>query len=388
MRLLPTFVAATALIASSAAIAQTNKRPIEPAIPSVQDAPIAYMIDAASGQVLFARDADRRFMPASMTKTMTAFLAFEWMEEGRLFPQQVFTVRPETFRKWHGVGSTMFLPADARVTVDDLVHGITTISANDGSIVLAEGAAGDLGDWIAAMNAKAREIGMADSNFGTPNGWMDEGATFVTAHDLALLGRTMIARHPTKYRHFFGAEGFEYNGIAQRNHDPITGVVPGADGIKSGFTNQAGYGFLGSAARNGRRLIMVVAASPTGRARNDAARSFIEWGFSAFDSKLVFPAGRPMADARVQGGSARSVGLVPQGPVRISVPKGSKSAANYSLRYEGPLRAPIAAGEQVAELVISVEGMPESRVPLMAESDVDVANPVQRVVNALAGWIS
>ncbi|MBX7496109.1 D-alanyl-D-alanine carboxypeptidase [Qipengyuania sp. 6B39] len=379
---------AALLLAATPSAAQPRTAETAPAIPSSDDAPIAYLIDATSGQVLFSRDPDRRFMPASITKTMTAFLAFEWMEEGRLFPQQVYTVRPETFRKWNRVGSTMFLPQDARVTVDDLLHGVTTISANDGAVVLAEGAAGSLGDWLAAMNAKAQEIGMADSYFGTPNGWMDEGHTFVTAHDLALLGRTMIARHPSKYRHFFGAEGFEYNGIAQRNHDPITGVVRGADGIKSGFTNQAGYGFLGSAQRNGQRLIMVVAGSPTGKARNKASRELMEWGFAAFESEPLVGRGKIVGTARVQDGASRAVGLQALGPVRVAIPNGRKQAVSLTIAYEGPLQAPIAKGEEIAELVISIDGMPESRVPLVAESDVAEANPLQRIANGILGWFS
>ncbi|HCI62017.1 MAG TPA: D-alanyl-D-alanine carboxypeptidase, partial [Erythrobacter sp.] len=212
------------------------------AIPSEADAPIAYLLDATSGQVLYQREIDRRFMPASITKVMTTFLAFEWIDEGRLLRERIFGVRPETFRQWHRKGSTMFLAEDARVSVDDLLHGVTTVSANDGAVVLAEGAAGSVEDWVAAMNAKAREIGMANSHFGNPNGWMDEGRTFVTARDLGTLAQAMVVRHPTKYRHFVGAQGLEYNGIEQRNHDPITGVVPGADGIKTGYTNQAGFG--------------------------------------------------------------------------------------------------------------------------------------------------
>ncbi|WP_247715178.1 D-alanyl-D-alanine carboxypeptidase family protein [Qipengyuania mesophila] len=360
----------------------------EPSIPSEDDAPIAYLIDAASGQVLYQRDVDRRFMPASITKVMTTFLAFEWMEEGRLFPQQVYGVRPETFKQWHRKGSTMFLPADARVTVDDLLHGITTVSANDGAVVLAEGAAGTVEDWVAAMNAKAREIGMTNSHYGTPNGWMDEGKTFVTARDLGTLARAMVTRHPSKYRHFVGAKGLKYNGIEQRNHDPISGVVPGADGIKTGFTNQAGYGFLGSAKRNGRRLIMVVAASPTGRARNRAARSFIEWGFKSFDSRTLFANKARIASARVQQGGAAQVGLTARGPVRISVPKGQSPKVSLTLRYEGPLQAPIAKGEEVAELVVSIDGMPEHRVPLVAREEVLKATPVQRVFNALRSWVT
>lgn len=361
---------------------------VEASIPDEADAPIAYMVDANSGQVLYGRDIDRRFMPASITKVMTTFLAFEWMEEGRLFPQQVYGVRPETFRQWHRKGSTMFLPADARVTVDDLVHGVTTVSANDGAVVLAEGAAGSVEDWVAAMNAKAREIGMTNSHYGTPNGWMDEGRTFVTARDLGTLARAMITRHPSKYRHFVGAKGLKYNGIEQRNHDPISGVVPGADGIKTGFTNQAGYGFLGSAERNGRRLVMVVAASPTGRARNRAAREFIEWGFRDFDSTTLFARDARIASARVQQGGASQVGLVAQGPVRIWTPKGQTPEVSLTLRYEGPLQAPIAKGEEVAELVVSIAGMPEHRVPLVASEEVLEATALQRVFNAFRGWVT
>ena len=387
VRTTPKFLIPAALACVAAPLGARDE--VAFSVPTPEEAPIAYLIDASSGQVLFEREANRRFMPASITKVMTTFLAFEWMEEGRLFPQQVYGVRPDTFREWNRKGSTMFLPADARVSVDDLIHGVTTVSANDGSVVLAEGAAGSVEDWVAAMNAKAREIGMADSHYGTPNGWMDEGRTFVTAHDLGVLGRAMVTRHPSKYRHFVGAETFKYNGIEQRNHDPISGVVEGADGIKTGFTNQAGYGFLGSAIRDGRRLIMVVAASPTGRDRNRASKAFIEWGFRNFDSAKLFPKGARIANARVQGGGAPVVGLVADGPLSVSVPAGvARPEITMSLRYEGPLQAPIAKGEQVAELVVTIEGMPEHRVPLMAAEEVLEATAVQRVFNAMRSWIT
>ena len=162
----------------------------------------------------------------------------------------------------------------------------------------------------------------------------------------------------------------------------------GADGIKSGFTNQAGYGFLGSAERDGQRLIMVVAGSPRGRMRNEAARSLIEWGFNSFDSRLLAPAEQRIATASVQEGAARSVGLRAGGPVRIAIPRGKNPQVTLSVRYEGPIRAPISKGERIADLVIAIEGMPESRIPLHAEQDVEVAGPVQRLVNGFAGWIS
>jgi serine-type D-Ala-D-Ala carboxypeptidase (penicillin-binding protein 5/6) len=359
-----------------------------PRPPSPEDAPIALLVDLSSGQTLFERESDRRFVPASITKVMTAMVAFEMIESRRLFPEQVMTVRPETFRRWSGVGSTMYLPHDARVRVDELLHGITTVSGNDASVVLAEGAAGSVAQWLAGMNATAAKYGMLDSHFNTPNGWMDEGQTFTTARDLVTLGSAMVRRHPSKYRHFFGAEGLEYNGITQRNHDPITGSVEGADGIKTGFTNQAGYGFLGSAERNGRRLMMVVAASPSGRARNSASRDLIEWGFANFDSIPLFEKGEPIAQARVQDGSAGAVPLAAQAPVRLSIPRDRQARIDLAVRYEGPLRAPIEQGEQVARLLISVDGEQVNSVPLVAQQTIGEANVLRRVFNGLLGWLA
>ncbi|MBU1756070.1 MAG: D-alanyl-D-alanine carboxypeptidase [Alphaproteobacteria bacterium] len=368
--------------------ASPSVRDPAPLPPSEQDAPIALLVDLSSGQTLFARETERRFMPASITKVMTALLAFERIEEHRLFPEQVMTIRPETFERWHRVGSTMYLPHDARVTVDELLHGITTVSGNDASVVLAEGAAGSVAQWLEGMNATAAKYGMRDSYFNTPNGWMDDGRTFTTARDLVTMGSALVRRHPAKYRHFFGAEGLEYNGIIQRNHDPITGKVAGADGIKTGFTNQAGYGFLGSAERNGRRLMMVVAASPTGRARNEASRELIEWGFANFDSIRLFEKDETIAEARVQNGSSRAVPLAARAPVRLSLPRDREAEIDLAIRYEGPLRAPIEQGEEVARLLVSVDGEQVNSVPLVATQTIVEANLLRRVFNGLAGWVA
>jgi D-alanyl-D-alanine carboxypeptidase (penicillin-binding protein 5/6) len=372
------FLAATPLAAAPA---------IVPAIPSAEDAPIALLVDLSSGQTLFAREAERRFMPASITKVMTTYVAFDRMAQGKLFPEQVTAMRPDTFKLWGGVGSTMYLGANAPVTIDALLHGVTTVSANDGAVVLGEAALGSMAAWVAEMNRTARALGMRDSHFGTPNGWMDEGHTWTTARDLVTLADAMIQRHPAYYRHFVGAKAFSYNGIAQRNHDPITGVVPGADGIKSGFTNQAGYGFLGSAQRGGRRLVMVVATSPTGRQRNDAARAFMEWGFQAFDSRVLFPVGTTLAEVRVQDGGLRHVDAIAQRPIRLAMPRGSRPKVALKVRYEGPLRAPIKQGEQVAELAIYFDGRQVSTLPLVARRSVASATQLQRVFNGIAGWM-
>ena len=374
------------VFAASPALAQQELG--RPSPPSAELAPIAYLYDVTSGQILFSRESDRRFMPASITKVMTTFLAFEWMEEGRIVPQQTYTPRSDTWRRWQNVGSTMFLPHNARVSFDDLLHGVTTVSANDGAAALAEGAAGSVQDWVTAMNAKASEIGMNDSHFGTPNGWMDEGRTFVTARDLGTLATAMLRGHPSKYRHYVGRPDFTYNGITQPNHDPISGVVPGADGIKTGFTNQAGYGFLGSAERNGRRLVMVVAASPRARDRNRAARDLIEWGFSAFDQQRLFAPNAQVGKARVQGGSSIKVALVAPHGIYVDTPANMRGDVQLSVTYEGPLPAPIIEGEPVAELIVSVDGMPDYRVPLVAGRDVGEAGFLRRAINGVLGWIT
>lgn len=365
-----------------------HARDAVPAVPDEERIPIALLIDATSGQVLFERNADRRFVPASITKVMTTYTAFELIKSGQLQRSQSFTVRPDTFRRWRRRGSTMYLSQDARVTVEDLLRGITTVSANDGSVVLAEGAAGSVEAWTRLMNAKARELGMADSYFANPNGWMDEGKTFVTARDLTLLASGMIERHPMLFAQFVGQPSFSYNGITQNNRDPMLGEVRGAEGIKTGFTYQAGFGFLGTAKRQGRRLIMVVGGADSSRERRDAARSFMEWGFDAFENRYLYNADQVIGHATVQNGDALRVGLVADKAVRISIPSGFGGNLASRIEYQGPLRAPIKAGEEVATLVVYGDGVPEARIPLEAETDVSVAGPLDRVVNAIWSWIA
>ena len=376
--------AVTALLFAAPGASSDTPAPYPTFAPPPPEVPIALMVDLSSGQTLYAREPERRFMPASITKVMTAFLAFEMIAAGKITPEQLLMVSDRAWTDWHGVGSTMFLSLGQRVSIDALLHGVTTVSANDGAAVLAEGLAGSLPKWTALMNAKAREIGMRDSHFGTANGWMDEGRTFTTARDLATLAAAMVTRHPDLYARYFGNERLKFNGFEQRNHDPVTGVVAGADGIKTGFTNQAGYGFLGSAERDGRRLVMVVGGAPTSRIQKQSSREFLEWGFQAFVGKPLFDKGAVVGEARVQGGASRYVPLVAPLNVGYDLPAGQTGAVRLTIRYEGPLRAPIAAGEQVAELEIAAEGMRRARVPLAAGAAVGEANVFQRLVNGVA----
>ncbi|GMN01452.1 D-alanyl-D-alanine carboxypeptidase family protein [Erythrobacter sp. MTPC3] len=383
---------AACILAASPLAAHAQTAPAQtgtaPAPPDQEDAPIALLVDASSGQVLHTRNADRRFIPASITKAMTLFLAFELIEEGVLDPRQIVSPRRESWREWSMKGSTMFLPADARVSVDDLLLGIANVSANDGSIVLAESAAGSVAGWAEMMNAKAAEIGMENSHFGTPNGWPDEGRTFTSANDLAKLAKAMVRRHPQKFARYVGRPQFTYNGITQPNHDPMLGRVQGADGIKTGFTNEAGFGFLGTVVRGGRRLVLVVAGVPRSPVRARAARSFAEWGFEAFDQKRLFTQGGLVGHVQVQGGSSRTLEVTAGREVLVSVPKGSDAEITARIVYDGPLRAPISAGEEVAMLEVEVPGMNDARIPLFASHDVETAGFFARIFNGITGWFA
>jgi D-alanyl-D-alanine carboxypeptidase (penicillin-binding protein 5/6) len=388
-RLLPLLLAVIALVPATAGHAlPTAFSRVIPAVPTAAEAPVALLIDLGSGQVLHARNPDVRFMPASVTKVMTLYLAFELIEQQQLDPAQVFMMSPAVARDWRRKGSTMFLDAGERVRVDDLLLGIANVSANDGAAVLAEGQAGSLGAWTAAMNRTALGLGMTGSHFGTPNGWPDEGRTFTTANDLARLARAMITRHPDKFGYYIGRAGFDYKDIAQVNHDPMIGRVPGADGIKTGFTNEAGFSYLGTVRRNGQRLVLVVAGVENGRLRARVTRAYAEWGFDAFDRQRLFDAGAVVGEARVQDGAARQVALKAAGPVAINLPKGSAARLTATIRYEGPLRAPLAAGQEVAVLEVTAPGVSPALIPLYTADAVATAGPIDRIVNAIAGVFS
>ena len=354
-----------------------------PPVPA--EVPVALLIDLSSGQTLFARDADRRFVPASVTKVMTAYTAFRLIEQGKIAPETPVTISQEVAELWSGEGSSMFLEAGDRVTVGDLLLGVTTVSANDGAVALAMAAVGSQEAWLALMNRNAAELGMRDTHFGTPNGWPDEGRTYTSARDLAILAEAMTTRYPELYRGYFGRHGMQYNGIAQNNHDPITGVVEGADGIKTGYTRQAGYYFLGSAVRGGRRLVMVIAGAPTASVRNDTARDLVRWGFEAFESRMILPGDLPVGHVRVQNGATGEVGLRTERPVLASVPPERIGEVKLSIRYRGPVEAPIAKGQKVAFLRVEVPGQQPHDVPLVAANPVAQANLLERLRNGLFG---
>jgi len=357
-----------------------------PALPQIS-APIALLIDVNGGRVLFERQSHRRFVPASLTKIMTSYVAFERIKAGKLKLDQRFTMSHEAFRKWRRVGSTMFLADGSDTSVAELLEGIVTVSANDGCVVLAEGVAGSVAAFTEMMNAEARKLGLKDTHYNTANGWMDEGETYVSAADLAILSAALVTRHPELYKRFYGHERLVFRGIEQPNHNPLYGHVEGADGVKTGFTNEAGYGLVGSAIRDGRRLMMVVGGYDNGKVRAKESRDFMEWGFAAFEAHPLFRGGTRIGTARVQGGEAREVGLVAPHPLALTLPRGTKARYTLSVRYKGPLRAPIAKGDEVASLVVRVPGEGETRLPLVAADEVPQAGTLARLRNGLLAML-
>jgi serine-type D-Ala-D-Ala carboxypeptidase (penicillin-binding protein 5/6) len=346
------------------------------------------LVDLSSGQTLFSRDAERRFVPASVTKVMTAYTAFRLIAAGKLSPDTPVMVSPEVATLWSGEGSSMFLKAGDRLTVGELLLGVTTVSANDAAVMLAITAAGSLDGWLAMMNANAAALGMRDTHFGTPNGWPDEGRTYTSAHDLAILAEAMVTRYPGLYHRYIGHRGLTYRDITQANHDPIIGVVEGADGIKTGFTRQSGYNFLGSAERGQRRLVMVIAGAPTAGARNQTARDLLRWGFDGFSSRAILPGETPVGEARVQNGAQTTVALRTDGDVLASLPRGSTADVSLSVRYRGPVEAPIAKGQQVAWLRVAIPGQRPHDVPLVAAEEVPRAGVFRRLANGVLGLLT
>jgi serine-type D-Ala-D-Ala carboxypeptidase (penicillin-binding protein 5/6) len=344
-------------------------------------APIAYLIDLNSGAVLFSRDADRRFPPASLAKMMTSEVAFELIDRGQLPLSKLCTVRPETWQKWHSQGSTMFLSPDEQVSVENLLHGIITLSGNDASVVLAECIAGTEPAFTDQMNALAHQLGMNNSHFGTANGWPDEGVTYVTAKDLATLAKATIQHHYKLYKQFYGQSDFTWgktmggNAITQDNRNPILGHVPGADGLKTGHTDEAGYGFTGSAEQNGRRLVEVLAGMKSWNERVQQSTRLIQWGFNAWQAKPLFREGAVVAKAQVQMGSSSEVPLVAPRDLAVTIPAGLSLTRqmHVKVQYDGPIKAPIKQGDEIAQLVVTTGDTAPQVVPLVAGEDVGEA---------------
>lgn len=362
--------------------------------PYTSAAPIAFMQDLSSGAILFDKDADKRMPPASMAKMMTVHVAFRLIQQGQLKLDTKFTVRPETWKRWHGpaAGSTMFLSVGEQVSVENLLHGIVTLSGNDACVVLAEGISGTEQAFAAAMNQEAARMGLKNSHFGNSNGWPDEGVTYVTARDLATLAAATVQETPDLYKKFYDTPSFTWgktmggSAITQANRNPILGRIPGADGLKTGHTEEAGYGFTGSAEQNGRRLVMVVAGLDSFNGRVEESVRFMDWGFKAWRAQPLFKKGALVETADVQLGSARTVGLVAPRNLAVTMPSTATSKMQVKVVYTGPIKAPIAKGQQIAQLVVTTPDTGAQTMPLVAAEAVAEAGIFGRLWNGLLSF--
>ena len=335
----------------------------------------AILIDATTGFVLMEKDADQPMPPASMSKIMTIYMVFDRLKENRLSLDDQL---PVSERAWRKGGSKMFVEVGAQVRVEDLLRGVIVQSGNDACIVLAEGLSGSEEAFAEEMTGKALEIGLTGSTFRNATGWPDPEHR-MTARDLAILARRTINEFPDYY-HYYGEREFTYNEIRQGNRNPLLYKTLGADGLKTGHTNDAGYGLTGSAVRNGRRLILVVNGLESVRARSEESERLIQWGFREFNNYALFEAGETVDEAPVWLGTAARMPLVAKDAIVLTLTRKARKGMKVTVNYASPVPAPIQEGDEVAKLVVTPsEGEPIT-IPLYAGASADLLGPIGRLV--------
>ncbi len=345
------------------------------------DAPTAILIEASSGSVLFEKNADELRAPSSMQKLMTVEVVFDALKRGEIKRTDQYRVSANAWRKGGAPagGSTMFAALGSSIAVDDLLRGAIIQSGNDACMVLAEGLAGNERQFAERMTKRAREIGLSRSTFGNSNGLPDP-VNKMTVRELAILARHLIRTYPDDYK-LFGEREFLWNKIRQQNRNPLLGALEGADGLKTGFTKEGGYGMVGSAEQNGTRLIVVVNGLEDADDRATEAKKMLEWGFRNFEARPVFAANDTIGTARVFGGESRSVPVASVEPVKVMVQKNGNDKLLARIVYSGPLRAPIAAGQQVATVKVWRGGVIAVEAPLVATEAVGQGSTVRRAVD-------
>ncbi|WP_170445105.1 D-alanyl-D-alanine carboxypeptidase family protein [Ruegeria arenilitoris] len=340
----------------------------------------AYVIDQTTGTVLLSKNADEPLPPASMSKLMTLYVAFEALRDGRLTLDETLPVSEHAMS--YG-GSTMFLNTQDRVRVEDLLRGIIVLSGNDACVVIAEALSpdGTEAGFARYMTQRARQMGMNYSNFTNSNGWPAAGH-MMSVHDLAVLADRLITDFP-EYYPLFAEETFEFDGRAPsnvNNRNPLLKLDIGADGLKTGHTQEAGYGLVGSAKQGDRRVVFVLSGLDSISRRAEEAEAVVNWSFRNFIERTVANAETPIAQAKVWMGAQKTVGLVPGGDLTLLFPVLGDQNVQAEVVYQGPINAPIAKGQQLAELVIQPEGLPEIRRPLVAAEDVAMGGFLVRLM--------
>ena len=334
----------------------------------------ALVIDHETGTVFLRKNADQPLPPASMSKLMTLNMVFEALEEGRLSLTDEFRV---STKAWKMGGSKMFLSEGQSVTVEELIRGVIVQSGNDACVVLAEGLAGTEGEFAHRMTVRARELGMMNSTFANATGWPHPGQR-MSAEDLVLLATRLIREFP-QYYPYFGELEFEWADIVQQNRNPLLTLDIGADGLKTGHTEEAGYGLVASAQRDGRRVTLMVTGLNSARDRLLESEKLLNWAFREFFSQALFEGGETVIEADVWLGETKKVALVSEADLNVIVPYFGKDDLNVEAVYEGPLEAPITKGQALGELVVTVPEIGETRFPLVAATDVPRGGFVRRI---------
>jgi len=337
----------------------------------------AYLYDITTDTVLFEKNADAPLPPASMSKLMTLFMAFEALRDGRITLETTFSV--STKARLMG-GSTMFLDETDRPTVEQLIKGIIVQSGNDACIVVAEGLAGSEDAFARQMNARGAELGLTNSTFVNASGWPNRNHR-MSMRDLGVLATRIIVEFP-EYYGYFALEEYDFDGRSPSNRfnrNPVLGLGLGADGLKTGHTEEAGYGLAGSALSGERRIVFVFSGLESQTDRRQEAESIINWGFRQFIQKQVATAGQAVAEAPVWLGDHQQINLVARDDIRLLIPANGLEALETKVEYRSPLEAPIEQGAEVAHLVVTAPDMPEKRIPLVSDRNVTYGGFLPRI---------
>ncbi len=361
---------------------KTPAAPLDIVGPIDTQARQALIIDAQTGAVLLDKGADQRIPPASMSKVMTAYLVFDMLKQGRAkFEDEL----PVSERAWRTGGSKMFVPLGGRIKIGDLVRGMVVQSGNDACVVLAEGLGGSEAAFLEKMNEKAKEIGLTNSHFSNvdglphPNHWM-------TARDLATLAVRTIQDFPDYYK-IYSEKEFAFNNITQGNRNPLLYKDLGADGLKTGHTEEAGYSLLASVRRGNRRIVIVLGGLPTMKARAQESERLAEWAFREYNNYQLFSAGAKVDDAEIWLGAESKVALTVAKDLVVTVPRKSRKDMKVTIVYDQPIPAPVRQGQNVGKVVVTAPDMQPVETPLQAAASVDQMGPFGRMAMVAAHLI-
>ena len=355
------------------------------------DAPTAILIDADSGSVLFEKNADQPTAPSSMQQMMTALIVFDKLASGDIKPTDEYVVSEHAWR--HGGapsgGPTMFAAIHSRVDVQDLLRGVVILNANDGAIALAEGISGNERTFAELMTKRAREIGLIDCTFANASGLPDL-ANQMSVREIARLARFIIKTYPEQYK-LFNERDFTWNKIHQTNRNPLLNTLTSADGLKTGFTKEGGYGMVGSAVQNGIRLIVAINGIDDPDDRLTEGKKLLEWGFRNFEVRHLFEAGQIVGYAKVFGGQSSSVALTAKEPVGVMVQKSGADKLLARIIYTGPVRAPIDSGQPVGIVRVWRGQNIAVEVPVYASQSIGTGSMTRRAFDTASemviGWL-